>query len=105
VLIYVARHAEATQRDMARDTGRDKAQLARLIKNLRERGLLASQADPADRRNLRLSLTPDGRSVLQELEQQSKRLASKAVAALKASEVRQLATLLRRVQRNLDARD
>jgi DNA-binding MarR family transcriptional regulator len=105
VLIYVARHADATQRDMARDTGRDKAQLARLIKNLRERGLLASQADPADRRNLRLSLTADGRSVLHKLEQQSKRLASKAVAALKAAEVRQLVALLRRVQHNLDARD
>lgn len=105
VLIYVARHAEATQRDMARATGRDKAQLARLIKGLRERGLLASQADPADRRNLRLSLTAEGRSVLQQLERQSTRLASKAVAALKAAEVRQLVTLLRRVQRNLDARD
>jgi DNA-binding MarR family transcriptional regulator len=105
VLIYVARHREATQRDMARYTGRDKAQLARLIKGLRERGLLSSQADPADRRNLRLSLTADGRSVLQKLEQQSTRLASKAVTALKAPEVRQLVTLLQRVQRNLDARD
>jgi len=105
VLIYLARHPEATQRDMARDTGRDKAQLARLIKGLRERGLLASQTDPEDRRNLRLSLTSDGRSVLQRLERQSTRLAGKAVAALKAAEVRQLVTLLRRIQRNLDARD
>jgi DNA-binding MarR family transcriptional regulator len=90
VLIYLARHPEATQRDMARDTGRDKAQLARLIKGLRERGLLSSQADPADRRNLRLSLTAEGKSVLQKLEQQSTRLASKAVAAMNAAEVRQL---------------
>ena len=105
VLIYLARHPEATQRDMARDTGRDKAQLARLIKGLRERGLVASQADPADRRNLHLSLTAGGKSVLQQLERQSTRLASKAVAALKTAEVRQLVGLLRRVQRNLDARD
>src|SRR5688500_15218057 len=82
VLGYLARHPEATQRDMARDTGRDKAQLARLIKGLRERGLLASHADLADRRNQRLSLTAEGRSVLQKLELQSARLASKAVAAL-----------------------
>jgi DNA-binding MarR family transcriptional regulator len=105
VLIYLARHPEATQRDLARDTGRDKAQLARLIKGLRERGLLASQADPADRRSLRLSLTASGKSVLQQLQRQSTRLAGKAVAALKTAEVRQLVVLLRRVQRNLDAQD
>jgi DNA-binding MarR family transcriptional regulator len=105
VLGYLARHPEATQRDMARSTGRDKAQLARLIKNLRERGLLTSRADPADRRNLRLSLTADGKSVLHTLQQQSARLASKAVAALGAAEVRQLVTLLRRVQQNLDERE
>jgi DNA-binding MarR family transcriptional regulator len=105
VLGYLARHPQATQRDMARATGRDKAQLARLIKGLRERGLLSSQADPGDRRNLRLSLTAGGRSVLQGLQRQSTRLASKAVAALSPAEVRQLVTLLRKVRRNLDAQD
>lgn len=105
VLIFLARHPEATQRDMARATGRDKAQLARLIKGLRERGLLASRPDPSDRRNQRLSLTADGKAVLQTLQRQSARLARKAVAALEAAEVQQLVTLLRRVQHNLDARD
>jgi DNA-binding MarR family transcriptional regulator len=101
VLIYVSRHPDGTQRDMARDTGRDKAQLARLIKNLRERGLVASQVDPTDRRNQRLSLTADGRSVLHELQRQSTRLATQAAAALSATEVRQLVTLLRQVQGSL----
>jgi DNA-binding MarR family transcriptional regulator len=101
VLSYLARHPEATQRDMARATGRDKAQLARLIKGLRERGLLDSQEDPEDRRNQRLSLTTDGKSVLQGLHQQSTRLASKAVATLKPSEVKQLVALLRQVRTNL----
>ncbi|TMH03956.1 MAG: MarR family transcriptional regulator [Betaproteobacteria bacterium] len=53
VLGYVGRHPGATQSDLARDSGRDKAQLARLIKGLRERGLLAGEADEADRRNVR----------------------------------------------------
>jgi DNA-binding MarR family transcriptional regulator len=105
VLSYLARHPEATQRDMARATGRDKAQLARLIKGLRENGLLDSQADPEDRRNQRLSLTSEGKSVLQRLQQQSTRLASKAVAALKPAEVKQLVALLRQVQSNLEAQE
>ena len=103
VLYYLARRPEATQRDMARDTGRDKAQLARLIKALRERGLVTHAADPSDRRNQRLSLTRDGREVLRTLERQSSQLARKAVVALSQSELKQLVTLLRRVRENLDA--
>jgi DNA-binding MarR family transcriptional regulator len=105
VLGYVDHHPDATQSDMARHSGRDKAQLARLIKGLRERGLLASQADEADRRNLRLSLTADGRSVLRTLEQQSRRLATQAVAGISLAEQRQLVALLQRVRSNLDERD
>ena len=105
VLSYLARHPRATQRDMARATGRDKAQLARLIKGLREARLLDSQPDPEDRRNQCLSLTADGKSVLQRLHQQSTWLASKAVAALKPAEVKQLVALLRQVQSNLAAQE
>ena len=102
VLGYVDQHPDATQSDMARDSGRDKAQLARLIKGLRERGLLASQADEADRRNLRLSLTADGRSVLRVLDQQSRRLATQAVSGMSVAEQRQLVALLQRIRGNLD---
>ncbi|HUG23516.1 MarR family winged helix-turn-helix transcriptional regulator [Piscinibacter sp.] len=100
VLGYVHRHPGATQSDLSRDSGRDKAQLARLIKGLRERELLASEADAADRRNLRLSLTPQGRSVLRVLEQQSQRLAKQAVTGLDAGEQRLLVALLQRVSKN-----
>lgn len=102
VLGYVDRHPDTTQSDIARDSGRDKAQLARLIKGLRERGLLHSQADEADRRNMRLSLTPDGRSVLRTLDQQSRRLATQAVKGISDAEQRQLLVLLQRVKANLD---
>lgn len=103
VLGYVGRHPGATQSDLARDSGRDKAQLARLIKGLRERGLLAGEPDAADRRNVRLQLTPAGRTVLASLRQQTRRLAVRAVAGLDAAEQAQLLALLRRVSANLDA--
>ena len=59
VLAFFGRHPGATQSDLAQHSGRDKAQLARLIKGLREQGLLDGVADAADRRNLRLTLTVD----------------------------------------------
>src|SRR4029079_13036663 len=86
VLGYFSRHPGATQSDLAQHSGRDKAQLARLIKGLRERGLLEGVADENDRRNLRLSLTADGLAVQRALQQQAKRLNAQAVAGLSAAQ-------------------
>ena len=101
VLGYFGRHPGATQSDLATHSGRDKAQLARLIKGLREQGLLEARADEADRRNQRLSLTADGRAVQRALQQQAKRLGREAVDGLTAAEQKQLLALLRRVRANL----
>ena len=103
VLGFFGRHPGATQSDLAQHSGRDKAQLARLIKGLRERGLLAAQADEADRRNVRLSLTAEGEALQRTLHQQARRLATSAVAGLDAAERGQLLALLNRVKGNLDA--
>ena len=86
VLSYFGHHPGATQSELAEHSGRDKAQLARLIKGLRERGLLDAQADEADRRSVALSLTADGQAVLRSLQQQGRRLNKQASAGLSAAE-------------------
>jgi len=101
VMWFFGRHPGATQSDLAQHSGRDKAQLARLIKGLRERGLLESVADENDRRNLRLSLTTDGLAVQRALQQQAKRLNAQAVAGLSAAQRADLLALLQRVRDNL----
>lgn len=105
VLGYFARHAGATQSDLAEHSGRDKAQLARLVKGLKERGLLSAEADVADRRNVRLSLTPAGQGVQRALQLQGRRLSAKAVAGLSAIEKKQLQSLLQKVSANLEAEE
>jgi DNA-binding MarR family transcriptional regulator len=105
VLGFFGRHPGATQSDLALHSGRDKAQLARLIKGLRDRGLLSGEVDESDRRNVRLVLTAEGQAVQRALQQQAKRLSAQAVAGLSAQEHRQLLALLGRVQRNLSASD
>ena len=102
VLGFFARHAGATQSDLVQHSGRDKAQLARLIKGLRERGLLDAEADAADRRNLRLTLTDAGHALQRTLRQQARRLEARAVAGLSADQRRELAALLQRVKANLE---
>jgi DNA-binding MarR family transcriptional regulator len=105
VLGFFGRHPGATQSDLAQHSGRDKAQLARLIKGLRERGLLLAEADAADRRNLHLSLSPEGLALQRSLRQQSQRLGAAAVADLSDAEQQTLLALLLRVRRNLDSAD
>ena len=86
VLGFFERHPGATQSELAQHSGRDKAQLARLIKGLRDAGLLAAVADEADRRNVRLSLTAAGQTVQRELREQAALLSAKAVAGLAKAE-------------------
>lgn len=101
VLEFFAARPGATHGDLVAHSGRDKAQLARLVKGLRERGLLHGDIDAADRRSVRLSLTASGREVYTALKQQAKRLSKKAVAGLSIVEEEQLKTLLRKVKSNL----
>ena len=105
VLGYFGRRPGATQSDLAQHSGRDKAQLARLIKGLRDRGLLVAEADEADRRQVRLMLSLDGQAVQRVLQQQAKRLGTSAVAGLSAQEHQTLLALLMRVKGNLDSHE
>ena len=101
VLGYFDRHAGATQSDLAAHSGRDKAQLARLLAGLRAQGLLAGEVDPSDARSVRLSLTAQGEVVQRALRTQAKRLNTHAVAGLSAAEQVQLLALLAKVRGNL----
>ena len=102
---FFARHAGATLSDLVAHSGRDKAQLARLVKGLRERGLLAAETDADDRRSVRLRLSASGHAVQRALHAEARVLNERAVAGLSAQEQAQLVTLLTRVKANLDAPD
>jgi DNA-binding MarR family transcriptional regulator len=103
VLDFFGHHPGATQTDLSAHNGRDKAQMARLIKALRDRGLLDGEAGEADRRSIQLTLSADGKSVLLTLQRQSQRLNAKAVDGFSKTEQRQLAAFLQRVKANLGA--
>lgn len=103
VLGFFGRQPGATQSDLAQHSGRDKAQLARLIKGLRERGLLTAEVDETDRRNVRLSLSTGGQALQRDLRRRTKRISAKAVTGLDPAERMNLISLLRRLQKNLQS--
>ncbi|UXI66483.1 MarR family winged helix-turn-helix transcriptional regulator [Tahibacter amnicola] len=96
-LNFVARNPGCTAADIAQKSGRDKAQVARLIKTLTERGLLTRQTDDADRRSQRLALTVAGRALQKKVQGHRRRLAADLVADLSPAEQDRLASYLTRL--------
>lgn len=105
VLAFFARRPGASQRDLVQHSGRDKAQIARLIQGLRQRGLLDARADEQDRRSLCLCLSAAGAALFAGVEGQGRHLADLALRDFSAAERDSLAALLERVRGNLDGDD
>ncbi|MPQ57851.1 MarR family winged helix-turn-helix transcriptional regulator [Duganella sp. FT27W] len=103
VLGFFARHPGASQSELVAHSGRDKAQVARLIKGLRDQQLLDAQVDETDRRSTRLRLSPLGRNVIDSLEGMGAHVSNLAVQGMSAEECTQLLSLLMRIKGNLEA--
>lgn len=101
VLGFFARHPGSTLSALAEHSGRDKAQLARLVKRLLEIGVLEHAPPGADRRSQPLQLSAAGAAVQRELQQQHGHLAQAAVRGLDAAERAELVRLLRHVDAQL----
>ncbi len=102
VLTYFGSHPGATQCELSGHNGRDKAQLARLIKGLRERNFLQGQPHTEDRRSTCIFLTESGNAILKTLKAQAEQLNAQAVAGMTVGEQQQLISLLQRIKKNLN---
>jgi DNA-binding MarR family transcriptional regulator len=100
---FFARHPGATQSELVAHSGRDKAQVARQIRALRERGLLEAKEDEQDRRSSRLSLSEEGKAVHAALHSNDGRLKEQALQGFTEQDKAALLDLLARVRANLRA--
>jgi DNA-binding MarR family transcriptional regulator len=100
---FFARHPGATQSELVAHSGRDKAQVARQIRALRDRGLLDAEADEHDRRSSHLSLSSEGKAVHAALHSNDGRLKEQALLGFNEQEQAALVALLARVRANLQA--
>ena len=94
---FFLRHPGATASQLVEHSGRDKAQVARLVAALRERGLLEASTDAQDKRVTRLHPTPAAARLHQRVMQVRQRSAAQILAVLSPAEQRQLQALLQRV--------
>lgn len=102
VLDYFARHPGTTQSDLSAHSGRDKAQLTRLLRGLREKGYLEAQEDLNDRRSVRLQLTDEGHALQRDLRKVGVQVLERAVKGMTAQQRAELVGLLQVVQGNLE---
>jgi DNA-binding MarR family transcriptional regulator len=97
VLGFYARHPGSTQTQLVEHSGRDKGQVARLVKQLAERGLL-HRSDGTGGKPRGLALTEQGQLVYQRLQRQRAQLANKLTSALSPPEQIQLRRLLEKIK-------
>jgi DNA-binding MarR family transcriptional regulator len=97
VLRRLAQCPGQSQRELADALEMHAPRLVALIDELEDRGLVARDRDPGDRRNYSISLTGDGRRLLTELGRVAGQHEHAITAGLNADERSQLLALLRRI--------
>jgi DNA-binding MarR family transcriptional regulator len=102
---FFARNPGATLSDLVNHSGKDKAQLTRLIKGLKERGLLEAEPSSEDRRSVHLRPSESAMALHARVLAQGKVLATKALAGISPVESAQLIGLLQQIRVNLEEKD
>src|SRR5215470_18638759 len=71
VLYELAHHEQSTATDVGKELGLDAGYLSRMLRALEQRGLVRRTRSDADARSAHLSLTPKGRTVFAQIDQET----------------------------------
>ncbi|MEU9332944.1 MarR family transcriptional regulator [Streptomyces sp. NPDC048290] len=97
-LLVVEEHGDLRIGRLAELLAVDMSVTSRHVAHLADRGLLERTCDPADKRSRILRLTPDGRSVLDELQRRSTALLAERLSEWTDDEVGELTRLMARLR-------
>ncbi|TWI52564.1 DNA-binding MarR family transcriptional regulator [Pseudomonas duriflava] len=106
-LAFVAKRPEARPRDLIERSGRDQAQITRVVRDLEEHGLIERSPDPLDRRAILLRLTAQGKEVYDLLNSRRKVVIAQMLRHLDSAQRALLVDMLARMKQGLanDATD
>lgn len=94
ILMHTGRHPGITQKELVEHSHTDKAQMARTLSQLQDKGLLERSASEVDKRVRCLQLSAQGLALFAQLRQQRERIAKDLLSAFPAAEQQQLRALL-----------
>lgn len=104
-LFFIGRHPGATQKELVHHSGADKAQVARMVGMLEDKGWLERVPNAEDKRSRCLALSEQGQPVYQALRASRQMLSASLLQNCDAETQAQLMALLERVRDNLHALD
>jgi len=101
-LLFVGRHPMRTQKDLVEHSGNDKAQIARMLGTLEEKGWLERVPHPEDARSRCLRLSPAGEAVFERMRARRREITTRMLQDFSAAEQKVLQGLLGRMLGNLE---
>ena len=103
ILTEVGRNGPLTLADLGRRTSLDKGWLSRAVETLVQEGLLTKALGDADRRTIRIALSPAGQTRYQQLNETLDAHAQRVMACIPPAEREQVAHSLARLYQALQA--
>ena len=103
VLMRTGRHPGLTQKDLVAHSHTDKAQMARTLSQLQEKGWLARTASEQDKRVRCLQLSAKGQALFKALEQQREAVAQAMLCDMPPEAQQQLLALLAQARASVQA--
>lgn len=104
-LMFVGRHPGTTQKELVAHSGADKAQVARMVGMLQDKGWLESAPNAEDKRSRCLSLSARGLDLHQALREARRGVAAGLLKGCDRATQAQLLALLAQVRSSVDALD
>lgn len=100
-MFIIGKTKECTANDMVKQMGRDKAQIARLVKEMLEKGWIVKQASEIDKRSQILSLSNTGADLQLKISVLEQKLEKRIVAGLSTQEVKEFQRICAKMLANL----
>ena len=101
-LMFVGRHPMRTQKELVQHSGADKAQIARMLGTLEEKGWLERVPHARDARSRCLLLSPAGQAVFERMGERRRAVTAQMLQGFSAQEQQLLQGLLERMLGNLE---
>lgn len=101
VLDYLREHNGVNQKAIASGCHMEPASVSSVLSGMEQAGLIRRQAEPGDRRSLRVYLTPLGEEKTQKTQQAFLELEAQALRGLGEDQRRELVAMLAQVVQNL----
>ena len=101
ILNRLKENSELSQKELAKLTFKDNANITRILDKLEKKGFVVRQSDINDRRAWNVSITTKGQKVRDQIELLAKQALSKALKDINVAEVREFNNIASKIMKNL----